>query len=292
MEQKKRGMLAAVSTYLIWGVLPLYWNLLSAASAAEILAHRISWSFVFMLLVLAASKRWQSFCQDCSALRQNRRRALLLFGASILITINWLTYIWAVNHGHVIDTSLGYYSTPLMNVALGVILFKERLTPSARVSVLLAFCGVVLMTVQLGKLPWVALMLAVTFGLYGALKKKLALHPFSSITLETLLVLPVFLPYAIYLAGEPTSQFSLAAPREMLLLIGSGAATATPLILFSYGANLLPLNVLGFFQYLSPTIALLLGVFFFHEPFGMAQLSACACIWAALLIFTLSERVR
>ena len=148
------------------------------------------------------------------------------------------------------------------------------------------------MTGQIGKLPGVARMLAVTFGLYGALKKKLALHPFSSITLETLLVLPVFLPYAVYLAGEPTSQFSLATPREMLLLIGSGAATATPLILFSYGANLLPLNVLGFFQYLSPTIALLLGVFFFHEPFGAAQLSACACIWAALLIFTLSERVR
>ena len=164
-------MIAALSTYIIWGFLPLYWNLLTAASAAEILAHRISWSFVFMLLVLAVSKRWQNFCQDCSALRQNRRRALLVFGASILITINWLTYIWAVNNGHVIDTSLGYYSTPLMNVALGVVLFKERLTPSARVSVLLAFCGVVLMTVQIGKLPWVALVLALTFGLYGALKK-------------------------------------------------------------------------------------------------------------------------
>lgn len=292
MEQKKRGMIAAVSTYIIWGFLPLYWNLLSAASAAEILAHRISWSFVFMLLVLAVSKRWQNFCQDCSALRHDRRRALLLFGASVMITINWLTYIWAVNHGHVIDTSLGYYINPLMNVALGVVLFKEKLTPSVRISVLLAALGVVLMTVQLGKLPWVALVLAVTFALYGALKKKLALHPFSSITLETLIVLPVFLPYAVVLAGEPQSQFSPATPEAMLLLIGAGAATATPLILFSYGANLLPLNVLGFFQYLSPTIALLLGIFFFHEPFGMAQLSACACIWAALIIFTLSERVR
>lgn len=292
MEQKKCGMIAAVSTYIIWGFLPLYWNLLAAASSAEILAHRVSWSFVFMLLVLAVSKRWQTFRQDCSALRQSRRRALLLFGAAILITINWLTYIWAVNHGHVIDTSLGYYINPLMNVALGVVIFKERLTPSVRFSVFLAFLGVLLMTVQLGKLPWVALVLAVTFALYGAMKKKLSLHPFSSITLETLLVLPVFLPYAVYLAGEPTSRFSPSTPEDMLLLIGAGAATATPLILFSYGANLLPLNVLGFFQYLSPTIALLLGIFFFHEPFGAAQLSACACIWAALLIFTLSERVR
>ena len=292
MEQKKRGITAAISTYLIWGFLPLYWNLLSAASAAEILAHRISWSFVFMLLILAASKRWQAFLQDCSALRQDRRRALLLFGASVMITLNWLTYIWAVNNGHVIDTSLGYYINPLMNVALGVVLFKERLTPSTRLSVFLAFLGVMLMTVQLGKLPWVSLVLAVTFALYGAMKKKLALHPFSSITLETLFVLPVFLPYAVWLSGEPTSQFGWAMPQTTLLLIGAGAATATPLILFSYGANLLPLNVLGFFQYISPTIALLLGIFFFHEPFGAAQLSACACIWAALLIFTLSERVR
>ena len=292
MEQKKRGMIAAVSTYISCGFLTRYWNLLAAVSAAEILAHRICWSFVFMLLILAVSKRWPRFCQDCSALRHDRRRALLLFGASILITINWLPYIWAVNRGHVIDTSLGYYINPLMNVALGVVLFKERLTPSVRLSVLLAFFGVVLMTVQLGKLPWVALVLAVTFALYGALKKKLALHPFSSITLETLFVLPVFLPYAVHLAAEPASRFSLATPHEMLLLVGAGAATATPMILFSYGANLLPLNVLGFFQYLSPTIALLLGIFFFHEPFGMAQLSACACIWAALFIFTLSERVR
>ncbi|MGN0950355.1 MAG: EamA family transporter RarD [Mitsuokella sp.] len=290
MEHSRRvGMTAALMTYLIWGVLPLYWNLLARADANEILAHRIIWSFFFMLLVLALTKRWQAFKADCRALWQNKRRGAILLAAAFIISINWLTYIWAVNHDHVIDTSIGYYINPLMSVLFGVIFFREHIGGIKKFCILLAAIGIFLMTYQLGSLPWVSVVLAVTFSVYGALKKQLQLNPFSSITLETLLMLPFALPYIARLMMSPENHFSLATPDLALFLMGTGVVTAVPLVLFSYGANLLPLNVLGFFQYISPTIGLLLGIFFFHEEFGLAQISALAFIWAALALFTAAE---
>lgn len=252
--------MAALSTYLIWGVLPLYWNLLARAEANEILAHRIIWSFVFMVVVLMVTKRWQSFKEDCRALWQDKKRGAILLLAAFTISLNWLTYIWAVNHGHVIDTSIGYYINPLMSVLFGIVFFRERISGLKKISLLLAAIGIVLMTYQLGKLPWVAVVLAVSFSVYGALKKQLHL--------------------------------SLATPDLALYLMGTGVVTAVPLVLFSYGANLLPLNVLGFFQYISPTIGLLLGIFFFHETFGMAQISALGFVWAAIVLFTVAESLR
>lgn len=289
MEKQKAGMLAALGTYIIWGLLPLYWNLLAAAGADEILAQRVCWSFLFMLLVLAVTKRWQAFLKDCRDLWRNKKRGLLLIAAAVLITLNWLTYIWAVNNNHVIDTSIGYYINPLMSVLFGVIFFGERLTTAKKVSIGLAAIGILLMTYELGKLPWIAVALALTFAVYGAVKKKLQLAPFSSITLETLMMLPVAIPYTIYLLQTPQNHFGPAFPLLTLLLAGTGVITAIPLLLFSYAANTLPLNVLGFFQYLSPTVALLLGIFVFREPFGFQQLVAFGFIWAALLIFTLGE---
>ena len=284
--------MAALSTYLIWGVLPLYWNLLARAEANEILAHRIIWSFIFMVVVLMVTKRWQSFKEDCRALWQNKKRGAILLLAAFTISLNWLTYIWAVNHGHVIDTSIGYYINPLMSVLFGIVFFRERISGLKKISLLLAAIGIVLMTYQLGKLPWVAVVLAVSFSVYGALKKQLHLNPFSSITLETLLMVPFAVPYIGMLMMSPANHFSLATPDLALYLMGTGVVTAVPLVLFSYGANLLPLNVLGFFQYISPTIGLLLGIFFFHETFGMAQISALGFVWAAIVLFTVAESLR
>lgn len=284
--------MAALSTYLIWGVLPLYWNLLARAGANEILAHRIIWSFVFMVVVLMVTKRWQSFKEDCRALWQDKKRGAILLLAAFTISLNWLTYIWAVNHGHVIDTSIGYYINPLMSVLFGIVFFRERISGLKKISLLLAAIGIVLMTYQLGKLPWVAVVLAVSFSVYGALKKQLHLNPFSSITLETLLMVPFAVPYIGILMMSPANHFSLATPDLALYLMGTGVVTAVPLVLFSYGANLLPLNVLGFFQYISPTIGLLLGIFFFHETFGMAQISALGFVWAAIVLFTVAESLR
>lgn len=289
---RRTGMMAALSTYLIWGVLPLYWNLLARAEANEILAHRIIWSFVFMVVVLMVTKRWQSFKEDCRALWQDKKRAAILLLAAFTISLNWLTYIWAVNYGHVIDTSIGYYINPLMSVLFGIVFFRERISGLKKISLLLAAIGIVLMTYQLGKLPWVAVVLAVSFSVYGALKKQLHLNPFSSITLETLLMVPFAVPYIGILMMSPANHFSLATPDLALYLMGTGVVTAVPLVLFSYGANLLPLNVLGFFQYISPTIGLLLGIFFFHETFGMAQISALGFVWAAIVLFTVAESLR
>lgn len=289
---RRTGMIAALSTYLIWGVLPLYWNLLARAEANEILAHRIIWSFFFMVVVLMVTKRWQSFKEDCRALWQNKKRGAVLLLAAFTISLNWLTYIWAVNHGHVIDTSIGYYINPLMSVLFGIVFFRERISGLKKISLLLAAIGIVLMTYQLGKLPWVAVVLAVSFSVYGALKKQLHLNPFSSITLETLLMVPFAVPYIGMLMMSPANHFSLATPDLALYFMGTGVVTAVPLVLFSYGANLLPLNVLGFFQYISPTIGLLLGIFFFHETFGMAQISALGFVWAAIVLFTVAESLR
>ena len=288
-DNRHLGYMAALSCYVLWGFLSLYWHLLAKAEAYEILAHRILWSVVFMLIVVFSTKRWHVLKTDCRALWQNKKRGALLVTAAIIISLNWLTYIWAINHNHVIDTSIGYYINPLVNVLFGAAIFGETLSAPKRLSITLAVIGISLMTWQIGKLPWVSVALALTFGSYGALKKKLKLDPFTSITLETLLLFPFAFYYVANLTAAGTSHFDPANPTFSLLLSGCGVATAVPLILFSYGANLLPLNVLGFFQYISPSITLLLGIFFFNEPFGITQLFTFGFIWLALLVFSVSE---
>ena len=290
MQTNKFGILAALGAYVSWGFLPLYWHLLAEAEAYEILANRITWTAVFMLGVIVLSGRWPVLRDDLRALRQNMARLGLLLAATLIISINWLVYIWAVNHQHVIDTSIGYYINPLVNVLLGIVCFHERLTRAKWLSVALAACGILFMTWELGTVPWVALVLAVSFAAYGAVKKKLAINPFSGIMLETVLLLPVAVPYLLYLAQTGAGHFTTARPDLMLIFLGGGALTGTPLVLFSYGANLLPLNVLGFFQYISPTLGLLLGVFFFGEPLDLATTVALACIWTGVVIFTVAER--
>lgn len=289
MSNKKIGVFSAAGAYILWGILPIYWNLLAEAEANEILANRILWSFFFMLIVLASTGRWTGFKRDVRELLQSKRRCFLLVGAAVIVSMNWLTYIWAVNHQHVLDTSIGYYINPLMSVFLGIVWFHERLTRAKWVSIALAASGICFMTWRLGTIPWVAVVLAVTFAVYGGMKKELNMNPFSSITIETLLLAPFSMLYIWYLSSLGTNHLQFERPDLLLLLMGTGIMTATPLLLFSYGANLLPLNVLGFIQYLSPTIGLLLGVFFFHEELSAEKLVALICIWLGVLVFSIAE---
>ena len=291
LEKKntRAGALAAIGACVLWGVLPIYWKLLSEATAYEIFTHRICWSFVFMLFVIGLSGRLSFAWQETKAVLSDRRRSLYLLGASLLISFNWLTYIWAVNHEHILESSMGYYINPLMNVGMGMLLFHEKLLPAKKLSLLLAAVGILHMTVNFGAVPWISLVLAVTFSGYGVFKKLAHIDPATSVALETLFVMPPAICYLCYLAGTGTAHFAVDGELT-LLFIGAGAVTATPMVLFTKGANLLPLNVLGFLQYIQPTINFLVGVFVFHEAFGFTRLCSFAFIWLALIVFSLSER--
>ena len=288
-EKYSSGLTAAIAASMIWGFLPIYWKLMQEVPAYEILAHRICWSFVFTAIIIFCTRCWQQLKQDCHDLCINHKRGLWMISEALLISINWLTYIWAVNNNHVLDTSIGYYINPLMNVLLGVIMFKERLSLTKWISVGLASAGIIIMAIQLGSLPWISIVLPITFALYGALKKMLQLGPYISIFLETLLLLPVSLLYIGFAAADGTSHFVISDAYTCGLLAFTGVVTAVPLVLFSAGANNLPLNVLGFMQYISPTMGFLLGIFYFGESFGMAQLFAFSFIWMALALFTVAD---
>lgn len=289
LQNRRKGLWAAIACYIIWGVLPLYWKLLSGAGAYEILAHRIIWSFVFMTVLLLFLGMGLLFRDTVKSLCTHRIKGVLMIAASFLITANWCIFIWAVTHDHIVDSSFGYYINPLVNVFLGVLLFHEKLSKLKWLSIIIALIGIIGMSVELGRLPLVSVSLAFTFALYGAAKKKLHINPFVSITLETLLVLPLALWYAgsLYLSGE--GHFLVGNAAMNWLFIGAGIVTATPLVLFSTGANNLPLNVLGFCQYLSPSLSLLLGIFLYHEPFTTVQLAGFSTIWISLVLFTISD---
>lgn len=242
-----------------------------------------------MLILIIATGR-QQLRIDIQYLRAHLTQFGLLLLAAILISINWFTYIWAVTNQHVLDTSLGYYINPLLNVLLGILIYKERLLWPQKLSIAIAILGVAIMTVQMGTLPIVSIILAVSFSLYGAVKKRLTIHPFSSIAFEAWLVTPVALWYLATMDTTSWTFIENLTPTG-LLLIGAGLTTSIPLILFSYGARLLPLNILGFLQYLSPTMGFFLAIFYFGESFGTAQLIAFGCIWVALVLFSLSNRI-
>ena len=285
----KKGLSATLLCCLIWGLLPLYWALLNQVSSFSVLSHRIIWSGVWMFFLVIITGR-QQLRIDIHYLRTNLTQLGLLLLAAMLISINWFTYIWAVTNQHVLDTSLGYYINPLLNVLLGIVIYKETLLWSQKLSIAIAVLGVSIMTYELGSLPIISIVLAVTFSLYGAIKKRLTIHPFSSIAMEAWLITPIALWYV--LTVDTTSwPFIENMTSTGLLLVCSGLTTSVPLILFSYGARLLPLNVLGFLQYLSPTMGFFLAIFYFGESFGTAQLTAFGCIWVALVLFSLSNRI-
>lgn len=286
-QTNKKGLITALGCYLIWGLLPIYWGLLHHISAYSVLAHRIIWSAFFMSFV-AILFNFQQFKKDCIHLKTNVSQLLLLFTASLLVSSNWGLYIWAISNNRVMDTSFGYYINPLLNVVLGVFIFKEKLTFAQWFSVGLATIGIIFISLQMGSTPDLALAIALTFGLYGLVKKKLLIHPFTSIAFEAWLVVPLAILYTTYIDTSSWTAFQHDS-FTAALFVGSGLTTSVPLVLFSYGARLLPLNLLGFLQYLSPTIALLIAIFYFCESFDTNKMIAFSFIWVALGIYTASN---
>ncbi len=284
----KAGVLYTAAAYILWGFLPIYWKLVQNVPAGEILAHRIVWSFVFMALLLSLLKKWRPFIRECRQIIRDKQRLIGITLASIVISINWLVFIWAVNSDHVVQASLGYYINPLISIILGMVVLKEKLTKWQLISFLLAAAGVVNLTISFGVFPWVSILLALSFGLYGLLKKTVAISAMFGLAIETLIVTPIAL---IYLLSRQTDGG--AAPEIFTsttgLLILSGVATAVPLLLFASGAQRIPLSMVGFLQYFAPTLMLFIGVFLYGETFTHAHLVSFTCIWAALAIYTVSR---
>jgi chloramphenicol-sensitive protein RarD len=288
-SEQTKGVWYAALAYLIWGFLPLYWKPLDLAGSGEILAHRIFWSFVLMLAVLFLLKRKNHLNRDIKILFSNKKQFFSVFIASLLISGNWLMYIWAVNNDHVVEASLGYYINPLVNVILGMVVLKERLTKWQIVSFVIAACGVLLLTWQYGKFPWVAFFLALSFGLYGLAKKLGSFDSLTGLTLETMFVVPVAFVYLVFLQWNGTGSFITGGISTTVLLWGAGLVTALPLVLFAQGVKRITMTMTGFLQYIAPTIMLLLGVFLYHEIFTQIHLLSFTLIWVALLIFTISK---
>lgn len=288
-NQIKTGVLYAALSYLFWGLLPIYWKLLQGLGAVEILANRVLWSFVFMVFLMLVTKKWKEITTLLRSFRANKKQGFMLFLASLLVSCNWFIYIWAVNAGQIIETSIGYYINPLVSVLLGMIALKEKLTKMQCISVGLATIGVLILTISHGNIPWIALSLALTFGLYGLAKKLIPLEAGVGLTLETLFITPFALIYLVYLFINEDHVFLAVSPGLDILIILSGIFTAVPLLFFTKGAQRLPLSMLGFIQYLSPTIALILGVFIYHESFTSAHLLSLLFIWTALTIYSFSK---
>lgn len=279
----RNGMLYAALSYIMWGLFPIYFKALQSIAPFEILVHRMLWSLVFVLIVLALRRQW-------AWLRQVLRQPKVLAGftiSALLLASNWLLYIWAVNNDRVVDASLGYFINPLVSILLGYLLLKERLRPVQWFAVAIAAAGVLWLTWQTGHPPWIGLALALTFGAYGLMRKTALLGPLEGLSLETLLLFPLAFGYLLYLTLSGHNAFLDAAPAAQWLLVAAGPITAIPLLLFAAGARRIPLSMLGLLQYLSPSLQLLLGVWLYHEPFGGERLLGFMVIWSALVIYSL-----
>ncbi|WP_079528567.1 EamA family transporter RarD [Halobacillus hunanensis] len=289
-DDNKLGILYTAGAYILWGFLPIYWKLLQQLPAFEILANRIVWSFVFMIAVVITLNKWKPLIAESRRVWANKRSLIGITLASFTISLNWLTYIWAVNNNHVVEASLGYYINPLVSILLGMIVLKESFSKPQWIAFILAASGVLYMTVHFGSVPWVALLLALSFGSYGLLKKLVPLNAMFGLTIETLIVTPIALMYLMNSQGSPPDIELLSITS--LLILGSGIATAIPLLLFAAGAKRIPLSMVGFLQYFAPTIMLFLGVFLYNEPFTSVHVVSFTLIWAGLAVYTVSRMKR
>jgi chloramphenicol-sensitive protein RarD len=273
--------MAAIGAFTIWGVMPLYLKPLAAVPALEIMSHRIVWC---CLLVFA----WLAARGELGAVRAalaNPPTRVRLMATAALISVNWLLYVWAIGNGHVIDSSLGYFINPLLNVVLGVLVLGERLNRAQKSAVALATAGVLYLAIVTGRPPWIALALAASFGFYGLLRKVVAVEAVPGLATETLILAPLAVLYLLWLESQGTGAFGRAPTHVNALLLGSGVITALPLTLFAYGARRIPLSTVGLVQYIGPTLQFLLGVWVFHEPFTMQRGVGFLFIWAALAIY-------
>jgi chloramphenicol-sensitive protein RarD len=280
---KNKGIWYAVGAYFIWGLFPIYWKQLHNVPALQLLGHRIVWSFLLLIGVVFVTRQWQSFRTE-----SGNRRVLGVYSiAALLIGVNWLTYVWAVNAGYIVETSLGYFVNPLLSVLLGVIFLRERLRPLQWLPVILAALGVAYLTAIYGRLPWIALTLAFTFGLYGLVKKIAPLGSLYGLTLETGILFLLALMYLIFIGVTGAGAFLNDGIRTDVLLIGAGVVTAVPLLLFASAAKRIPLTMIGIIQFIAPTIQFMLGVLVYKEPFNHEQLIGYSIVWLALIIFWL-----
>lgn len=282
-----RGIAFGVGAYVVWGVLPVFWKLLDSVAATEILAHRFVWSIVLLSGIIAVRKRW-SLVGGLT-----RPMLLRLWFAGLLLTVNWGTYIWAVNSGHIVETSLGYFINPLINVVLGVLVLRERLEPGQWAAVAVAAAGVTYMTVQVGSLPWIALVLAGTFGFYALLKKKSDMvGPIESLAVEVSVVLIPALGFLIALGVTGAGAFVADGPGTTSLLVLTGVATAVPLVLFGSAAHRVKLSTVGILQYIAPSLQFLIGVFVYNEEVTGHELIGFVLVWIALALFTANTLLR
>jgi chloramphenicol-sensitive protein RarD len=282
LGETRRGLLLGLAAWVMWGFFPLYWPLLEPSGAFEILAHRIVWSMVLMLGVVLVLRK--------GALREtfaDRRTRWLLAVASVLISVNWGTYIWGVNHHHVVEASLGYFINPLVSVLMGVLVLGERLRRLQWVALAIAGVAVLALTVEYGQPPWVALVLAFSFASYGLAKKKANAGAVESLVVETLFVSPVAIGYIVFLTVTGASTFGGNGGWHVALVIGTGLVTVIPLLCFGGAATRIPLSTLGLMQYLAPSVQFALGVLVFDEPMPTMRLAGFALIWVALALFTL-----
>ncbi|WP_188207767.1 EamA family transporter RarD [Alkalibacillus aidingensis] len=289
MNEERIGILYAAFAYILWGFLPLYWKIVEHVPPWEILAHRMLWSLVFMIFFILVIRRWHLFLKECRLIFTDWKTAVGISLAAIVISINWVTYIWAVNSDRVLDASLGYYINPLISILFGLIFLKERFSKLQWVAITFALTGVLYMTYHFGEVPWAAIILAMSFAIYGLLKKVVQLNAIFGLAIETLIITPLALIYIIHLEWIQVGALSLSWTG--LLLVGTGVVTAVPLLLFAQGAKRIPLSLVGFLQYFAPTIMLLLGVFLFEEPFTTVHAITFTLIWIGLILYSY-ERVK
>ncbi|HEX3900027.1 MAG TPA: EamA family transporter RarD [Mycobacteriales bacterium] len=283
MSQDRRGTVLALTAYLIWGLFPLYWPLLEPAGAVEILGHRVVWSLLSVAILISVTggrRAWRAIPRD-------RRRLQLLVLAGLLIGVNWGLYIWGVNHGHVVETSLGYFINPLVTVGLSVVALGERLRRAEWAAVGIAALGVVVLTVQSGRPPWIALALAFSFGGYGLVKKVVGVEPAYGLFVEAAVLAPLALGYLAIEGAHGHSTFATHGAGHGALLASSGVVTMVPLLLFAAAAPLVPLSRLGLMQYLTPTIQFVIGVTVRHEPLPATRLAGFVLVWLALVMFAI-----
>jgi chloramphenicol-sensitive protein RarD len=281
-REERSGLIAGFAAFATWGLIPVYWKLLKTVPAIEIIAHRFVWTTLFLVVLLTWQGRWPELRETA----RSRRTLLYCVASGLAVSINWFVFIWAVNVDRVVETSLGYFMTPLVNVLFGAIFLRERLTRWQLVSVLLALAGVLNLTLGYGKFPWIAIVLCVSFGLYGLLRKKSGTRAIPGLFLETTLLTPLALIYLLQLQRAGTLSFGPAHWSLSLILVTTGIVTGLPLVWFGHAARHLRMTTVGFLQYLSPSGSFLLGVFLYREPFTHNHLITFSLIWVALAIFT------
>jgi len=276
-----KGILNGLAAYAMWGFFPIYWKYLHNVPALQVIGHRIGWSFILLTIFIVLSRQWNDF--RSAALHP---KVIGIYAiASVLLSINWLVYVWGVNAGFIVETSLGYFINPLLSVSLGVLFLRERLRPAQWIPVGIAALGVIYLTAIYGRLPWIALSLAFSFGFYGLVKKLAPLGSLYGLTLETGIVFPIALVYLLVVEFSGTGSFFHADALTNTLLIGAGVVTTIPLLMFASAARQIPLSVVGLLQYIAPTLQFLIGVFLYKEPFDRAHFIGFAIVWVALIIF-------